>query len=341
MHSSHTHAHTWKGASWFLGFLGLAAVAGVVARRGEVERFVRLLDTLSPAWLALGLLLQALTYACVALAWRLGLRQGGVRRPVPELLALAVGKLFVDQSMPLGGIGGTAFVVAALGRRGVPRGACLATLILNLLGQHIAYLLATCAVVGTLWLLHQARPWMLGIAGLFMLASITVPLGLVLALRLGRRIPKGLLRLPGVRSLAKAASEVPTRVLRDRRLPAIVALNLAWIALDAATLWAMLHALGLAVSYPQALPAYLLALMVATITPIPMGLGTFEAACVAALTAQHVPIEGALAATLLLRGYTTWLPMVPGWLVTRRAMREQRTTQTGEGTGRSLAGRRG
>lgn len=330
----HKHAHAWQGAGWILGMLGLAAVAGMVARHGEVERFLRLLDTLAPAWLVLGLLLQALTYACVAMAWSLGLRQGGVRRPVPELLALAVGKLFVDQSMPVGGIGGTAFVVAALGRRGVPRGACLATLILNLLGQHLAYLIATCTVIGTLWLQHEALPWMLGIAGLFMLASITVPSGLVLALRLRRRIPQGLLRLPGMRALAKAASEVPTRVLRDRRLPAIVALNLGWVALDAATLWAMLHALGLDVSYHQALPSYLLALMVATITPIPMGLGTFEAACVAALTTQHVPIEGALAATLLLRGYTTWLPMVPGWLVTRHVMRERRTTQAAGRTGR-------
>lgn len=329
-HSTQTHTHTWQGASWIFGLLGLAAVAGVVAKRGEIERFVRLLDTLSPAWLAVGLLLQALTYACVALAWSLGLRQGGVRRPVPELLALAVGKLFVDQSVPVGGVGGTAFVVAALSRRGVPRGACLATLILNLLGQHIAYLVATGAVIGTLWLRHEARPWMLGIAGLFMLASITVPLGLVLALRLGRRIPQALLRLPGMRALVRAASEVPTRVLRDRRVPAIAVLNLGWILLDAATLWAMLHALGLAVPYPQALPSYLLALMVATITPIPMGLGTFEATCVAALTAQHVPIEGALAATLMLRGYTTWLPMLPGWLVTRHVMRARHPARSVE-----------
>ena len=61
-----------------------------------------------------------------------------------------------------------------------------------------------------------------------------------------------------------------------------------------------------------------MASMAATLGPIPLGLGTFEAACVGMLSLLGVAIEAALAATLLLRGLTFWLPMVPGlWLAKR------------------------
>lgn len=321
MHSAPQRTHAWQGASWLLGLLSLAALAGVVAHRGDLERLVRMLHDLAPGWLVFGLGLQAGTYACVALAWDFGLRQGGIHRPVRELLALALGKLFVDQSLPVGGVGGTAFVVATLHRHEVPRGACLGTLVLNLLGQYLAYLIVAAGMVGALWLAHQTRAWMLGITGVFVVVCLGAPLVMFLILRLGHRLPPSLLRLPGMATLARTLADVPPGMLRKRHLPAIAALNLALIALDAATLWAMLHALGLATPFRNALPGYLLALMVTTVAPIPMGLGAFEATGVAALTSQGVPIEGALAATLLLRGYTTWLPMLPGWLVAHRALR--------------------
>ena len=57
---------------------------------------------------------------------------------------------------------------------------------------------------------------------------------------------------------------------------------------------------------------------IATIGPIPVGLGTFEAGSVGILSYLGVSIEAALAGTLLLRGPTFWLPMLPGiWLARR------------------------
>jgi magnesium-transporting ATPase (P-type) len=51
-----------------------------------------------------------------------------------------------------------------------------------------------------------------------------------------------------------------------------------------------------------------------------LGLGTFEAACVAMLRTLGVPLEAALTATLLLRGFTLWLPVLPGLLLARREL---------------------
>jgi hypothetical protein len=47
---------------------------------------------------------------------------------------------------------------------------------------------------------------------------------------------------------------------------------------------------------------------------------TFEGTCVAMLHVHGVAIEAALAATLLARGFTFWLPMAPGLAITRREM---------------------
>ena len=59
-----------------------------------------------------------------------------------------------------------------------------------------------------------------------------------------------------------------------------------------------------------------------TITsPVPLGLGSFEVTCVALLSMLGVTLEAAFTATLLLRGFTLWLPMIPGLWLTKSEMR--------------------
>jgi glycosyltransferase 2 family protein len=57
--------------------------------------------------------------------------------------------------------------------------------------------------------------------------------------------------------------------------------------------------------------------------PVPLGLGTFEAAGIAMMHLLGITIEGALAGTLILCGLTFWLPMLPGlWLARREIASE-------------------
>jgi len=83
----------------------------------------------------------------------------------------------------------------------------------------------------------------------------------------------------------------------------------------------MLHAIGQNVSFLVAFPSFIIASMVATISPLPLGLGAFETACVLILGFLNVYHEAALTATLLLRGITMWLPMLPGMWLARRQLR--------------------
>lgn len=58
----------------------------------------------------------------------------------------------------------------------------------------------------------------------------------------------------------------------------------------------------------------------ASIGLVPGGLGTFEGTSVALLHAHGVAIEAALAATITLRGFTFWQPMLPRFWATRRVV---------------------
>jgi hypothetical protein len=309
-------------AAWVSGVAGLAAVIAAGAHLGDIEHFVRLLRALAPAWLLLACALQAGTYLAVAGSWRSGLLHCGVRPSVAMLLSLALQKLFVDQTLPSGGMSGTAFLVTALARRGIAPAAYLATLLADLVAHYGAYLLAAAVGVLLLWFEHALRPWMLGVALLFSLVVLVIPIA-VLALRgMGHRAPAWVKRTPGIAALVEAFADAPLTVLRRPGVFAVMAaLNCLVIALDALTLWTMLHALGQPVAFHVVLPSFVMALMVAMLGPIPLGLGTFEATCVAALVLQHVPIEAALTGTLLLRGWTTWLPMLPGLALVRHELR--------------------
>ena len=80
--------------------------------------------------------------------------------------------------------------------------------------------------------------------------------------------------------------------------------------------------MGSPVDLSAAFASFVIASVVATLAWIPGGLGTFEGTCVAMLHLHGVPIEAALAATLLLRGFTFWLPMLPGFALARRELAE-------------------
>jgi uncharacterized protein (TIRG00374 family) len=309
---------------WMSGVIGLGAVIGVGANLGDIEHFMRLLRGLAPEWLLLACALQLATYLSVAGSWRLGLRRSGIRPALPGLLSLALQKLFIDQTLPSGGMSGTAYLVSALARRGVPGAAYLATLLADLVAHYGAYLAAAAAGILLLWLEHALRPWMIGVTAVFCVVVVSIP-AIVLSLRrMGRRAPTWWQRIPGVEPLVEALADAPMTLMRQHHVVAMMmVLNSLVLVLDALTLWSMLHALTEPAAFRVVLPSFVLATMVAMLGPIPMGLGTFEATCTASLVLLHVPIEAALTATLLLRGWTTWLPMLPGLLLVRRELHWQ------------------
>ena len=122
--------------AWFVGLLLLSGLVLLVTHFGELEHFARLVRQAKPAWLVLALLLQTGTYVSVASVWYLALQRERQVHSLLSLIPLGVAKLFSDQVVPSAGMSGTAFIVAALNRRGIPTQFCMATLMLSLVAAR-------------------------------------------------------------------------------------------------------------------------------------------------------------------------------------------------------------
>jgi glycosyltransferase 2 family protein len=238
------------------------------------------------------------------------------------LIGLSVAKLYSDQVLPSGGVSGGAFVVSALQARGIDRSVALTVLLVMTLGYYAAYLAATAACLLLLWLYHRLEAWMLFVALVLSVVAVAIPAALLWAR--GRARSEGLQRVLPKRfsELLAGFSEVSIGVVEQPRLLLLsTTLQASIFAFDAGTLWATLRATGLDASFWVALPSLVLASIVTTLGPIPLGLGTFEATAVGTLAALGTPLQAALTATLLLRGFTVWLPMLPGLYLARRGLR--------------------
>lgn len=327
-----------RWSAWIFGALALLAVVALALHLGEVDRFFAIVRHLAPGWLLLAVAAQLATYGCVAWSWRLALRAEGHRLSSPVLLSLAVQKLFVDQTLPSGGLSGDTWLVGALRARTVSRGDALGVLLALLVAHYAGYLLDAALACAVLVARDELRGWMLAIAVVFALVCIAIPLAITLGRRHAGRLPALARRAPRLGAWLHDFAHASTRPLRRRGLLLrLVALDAAVSVFDALTLWVLLHALGQRAAFAVVFPSFMLALMAAMLGPLPLGLGAFEGACVAMLVAQGVPIETALVATLLLRGLTTWLPMLPGLLLVRREMGGSQVHASGAPQGNSTA----
>ncbi|MDD3651845.1 lysylphosphatidylglycerol synthase transmembrane domain-containing protein [Immundisolibacter sp.] len=309
-------------ASWLFGVLLLLAVLGVGLRLGEIHEVLALLRRLRLPWLAAALALQAATYVCAAAAWQRVLARLGQPARLAGLVPLSLAKLFTDQAVPSGGMSGNILFVHAMRRRGVGAPAAMAALVVSMIGHYLASLLLAALsglALAQYGLLHPALTALLLAYGAFAVLLI----GVVWAVASGRGLPRWLpgRRSPRVARLLDALARTAPGVLRGRVLLTVAWLQAAIVLLDAATLWVLLWALGQAPAPALVLAAFVCASLVMEMGPVPLGLGTFEATCVSVLGLAGVPLAAALPATVLLRGFTLWLPMLPGLWLTRRELR--------------------
>ncbi|NTV99232.1 MAG: flippase-like domain-containing protein [Chlorobiaceae bacterium] len=308
----------------FTGIILLSALVFAATHYSEFTRFVLLLRRISPAWLFGALFLQLGTYVALALVWYRTLRSEGVRYKLRRLIPLSVAKLFTDKAVPSGGISGIAFMFNALRKQNVPEGICMKVMLTDIFSYYTAYILAAIGALFVLWQHHDIRKWMVVVAAIFVTVAFIIPGAVLFLKQLGAndRLPAWILKIPRIAPLLAIWSEVPQDPEHKPKLRPLLFIEVTMYQasvffLDTLTLWAMLQALGEPVSVFIAFPCLVFASMVSMLSPIPLGLGTFEAVCAGLLIMFEIKVETALTATLLLRGFTLWLPMLPGLFVTR------------------------
>ena len=314
-------AANWR--SWLLALLLIAGVVIAVLHWGDVKKFGALVAHSKPLWLLAAAAAQLLTYVALAIEWALVLRLAKCRRPFGKLLGLTVAKHFADQMVPTAGMSGNVVLVDRLKEISGSRPVALAALIMTIIAYYASYGFASLIALVLLWWHGQTSWVVVGLISASLALSAGVPaLALWLHRKGAKAIPRWLRRIRSVCELFEMISEAPTKLVRNNRLIGeVTLLNGAVFALDGLTMQLCLFALGLHVPFGIAFSAFIMASIVVTLGPIQMGVGSFEAVSIGMLRAMGVPFEAALSATLLFRGYTLWVPLLPGMFAARGQLR--------------------
>jgi glycosyltransferase 2 family protein len=297
----------------------LCAVVAVAVHFGKGEEFAKLVNQAKPVWLLVAAVLQAATYVCAGGVWQLALARQEHSRRLLAMVRLGVMKLFMDQAVPSAGISGNVLVARALRRGGLSHQSAVATVLAGLISFYVAYAIAVAGALVILWLTSHASHFIMMLATIFAVLLGLLLSGILWATRGNRRrVPRWIRKIRPVRKFLAGIGDRPPHVLRDLVFfVEATALQLGLIALDAATLWAVLQSLGTTVPVTGAFAAFTMASVVAMISLLPGGLGTFDGTAIALLRAFQVPIEAAVAGTILLRGLTFILPLIPGFWMAR------------------------
>lgn len=308
---------------WLSGLLVLGVFISFMLHFGDVTVFLTTLRSVDPMWLAAMLACQGATYSCAAAVWFRVLSRAKFRLAFSSLFRLAIVQLFANQALPSGGLSGTAMVARGLARRGVVASLVTTAVLVEWFSYYASYLTVTLLAFVKLVNSGDAGVAWIPLATAFVVVLIAlVAAAFLLIRRQGRIVPKFALGWQAAAKLAALLSSARTDMLRNGSLLLEATVLQACIfLLDTATLWVAARSIGLEIDPASAFVSFVLASVVATLSPIPLGLGTFEATCTGLLHVMGSSIEASLAATLILRGFTLWLPMLPGLWLMRREMK--------------------
>ncbi len=308
-----------------VGVSALAALVLFIANSGDITAFARQAANASAGPLAAALAVQTLPYLFAAYVWFLFLKSMGSELKLRSLIPLSLAKLFADQALPSGGLSGAAFFLFALTKRGVPDKTAFRTFVFTTSAYFLAFLVTAIISLIALSTAEKAPPALSAsvsaFAGVFLLATIIT--GLVVLYKPERAPPF----IRKHRLTAKAAEFLGAAIHDIRTMPALfakmTAILIAVRAIDGLTLMLISHAIGAPIAYTTGFIAVATASIAATIGPVPMGLGTFEAGMIASLNVFGASMEDALTITLIYRGLTLWLPLLPGFLIIQREFLNQ------------------
>jgi Mg2+-importing ATPase len=330
--------HSAGRLSWLLGAALLVAVVVAAVHYTDQRAFFRLLRDARPWWVAVAVLLQAATYVAQGGIWRRVAAACGYPLGRGTAFELSLAKLFADQAIPSAGLSSTILVAKALEQRQVPAPTVKASVLVEIVSYHLAYVIALSAALAIVVARGQSNVAIVVTSVLFVAVCLAVSAA-VLALvgRSHERLAAALQKIPAVRKALEFLAGADSRLVRSPRVLAeTIALQGSIFLLDAGTVWFLILALGQRSSVTGVFASFMVASLFRTMGVVPGGLGTFEATSVLTLRMVGVDLGVALSATLLFRGLTFWLPMLPGYWLSRRALAEPRVRSRDAGPPRSV-----
>lgn len=310
---------------WLLGAAACAALILVVTHLTEEEEFLRLTQRIELSWLAMALLIQSATYITQGMVWRLLTQSMGYPLAMGKALELGLAMLFVNQALPSAGASGMAMLSGALSRAGMPRAVVVSAVLVNEAMYCLSYALCMAVALGIARRHCYLPDWVSAAMLLFVFAGLGVswfmtalPSGGMSGLKARLRFNTKLARL-----LDSVDQARPDSFRQKRVMIQALFIHTITFLLDATTIWVATRALGVTASPGGIFTSFMVSTLFRTIGIMPGGLGTFETASVMSLKSIGLPLSVGLSATLLFRGLSFWLPMIPGLICSRHLLAKQ------------------
>ncbi|MEA2292688.1 MAG: putative heme transporter [Solirubrobacteraceae bacterium] len=233
-----------------------------------------------------------------------------------ESYQITMAALAASRLLSAGGAGGLVLQAWALRRAGLPARDVADRTVSFIVLTYLVYTLAIVVVGYGLYfgVLPGAAPWAITFVPATLALVVTVA-GLSIAFvppDLQRRLTRSILaRVAGVPATLSAG--VRDALLRIRRRdPAILGALLFW-GCQIAVLWASFRAFGQAPPVAVLIMGFFVG-MLGNLLPLPGGIGGVDGGMIGAFAAFDVDFGLATVAVLTFRGFTFWLPTVPGIL---------------------------
>jgi putative heme transporter len=292
-------------------------------------------------WIAVGVLLEALSFAGYVVLFRSVLVRGQERVGWRESYQITMAGLAATRLFATAGAGGIALTAWALRRSGMEPRVVACRMVAFFVLLYVVY--AGSLLIDGLGLGSGLFPGGGSFAitivpaivavVLFALAGAMALLPEDIERRLGRwasgsgRLEHWVARAATVPALAASGVRTAIDVIRARD-PGLLG-ALAWWGFDMCVLWAMFHAFGSAPPFTVVWMAYFLGTL-GNLLPLPGGLGGVEGGMIGAFAAFGVKFNLALLAVLSYRAISFWLPTLPGavaYLQLRRTVARWRDEQ--------------
>jgi uncharacterized membrane protein YbhN (UPF0104 family) len=302
---------------------GIAFLYFVLPKLAGVGTTVRRIERGDSWWIAVGAMLEALSFGGYVVLFRSVFVRGDGRIGWRESYQITMAGLVATRLFAAAGAGGVALTAWALRRSGMePR-------------------LVACRMVAFLVLLYVIYAGSLLIDGIG-LGTGLFPGGDSFAITIVPAIAAGVLfavagamaLLPGdierrLEPWASRSGRLAHWVARTATVPALAATGvrtaiglirernpgllgaLAWWGFDVSVLWAMFHAFGSPPPFTVIWMAYFVG-MLGNLLPLPGGLGGVEGGMIGAFAAFGVDFNLAVLAVLSYRAISFWLPTLPG-----------------------------
>ena len=312
-----------KGAIWGVAagaILLTIIIVFLITHASEAKKLLLIIKEANFLWLGLAVLTEISTYIFAGGVWHIVAQSANYFIPFRSLGELAVEELSINQLLPTGGIAGHLIIITAMKRLGLPNALTMEILFVNLLAYYVAFSVVTFVALVVMFFYGDITPIILSLVSTFLIIEIFITSMIWMAVNHKKlKIPNWIKNLKLISRILNLIEHIsPKRVFSLKILTETSLLRVAIFLFDAGTLLFVMKAIGASNDFLTAFLALVMASVAGAIIILPGGIGGFEAGCIATLNLLGVPIGEAIATTILFRGLSFWLPLIPGLFLLRK-----------------------